>query len=259
MSASPPIAAHKGEDELFALLLKRIPASVDRHQLEDATMAALQLILRRTGDGELIDDLRCRTALATAGIPEAGAGSGAELAKAAADCVKILHEGRQARKPREGPHEPVHGHPDRTPSVHHQAHPVRNPWRQGAILALLAVGAAIGAWAFWHGIEHRHTAAELVEQMSKAATGASIPTHVFGGQLTATKDGTAISIVADKVPADICVSASWVMIRKGVVAINGTTPPRVTASQLSDLCHEKNEGATLTWTLKQDEPGNRTQ
>ena len=259
MSASPPNAPLKGEDELFALLLKKIPASVDRHQLEEATMAALQLILRRTGDGELIDDLKCRTALATAGISEAESGNGAELAKAAANCVKILHEGRQARKPREGPHEPVHDHPDRAPSVHHQVHPVTSPWRRAAILVLLAASAAIGAWAFWHGVEHRHTAAELVDQMNQAVTGISIPAHVFGGQLTVTKDGAMISVVAEKVPADICVSASWVLIRKGMVAINGTTPPRVTASQLSDLCHEKDEGATLTWTMKQDEPTNRAQ
>ena len=218
-------------------------------------MAALQLILRRTGDSELIDLLRCRTALATANIPEAAEGGKPHVAKAAAECVKILEEGRQVRKPRQALHKPVPGQvPPPHPPPRKLATEKRKLAGRIAAMGLLAVGAAIGAWLFWQGKGPRHTAAELVREMSDAASGAVIPVHVFGGQLTVTKDGATIVVVADKVPADVCVSASWVLIRKGVVAIDGTAPQRVTASQLSDLCHENDAGATLSWSSKLAEP-----
>ena len=248
--ADPSQASGGSEAELLGLLLKKIPASADRHQLEQATLAALQLILRRTGDQGLIDDLRARTALATATVPESGLGDGGELAHAAEQCVKIFHRGLQERKPREAVHDVPHGHRDGGQRGRKVKSGRREFLERALAVCLLAGCAAIGAWLFWQSKDGpRHSAADLVNQMTAAAQGAKASVHVFGGPLTVTKDGTLVSVTAEKVPADICVSASWALIRKGVVAIDGTTPPRVTATQLSELCHEREGGATLLWSI----------
>jgi len=257
-----PTPAHHRQDELFALLLHKIPTSTDRHQLEEATMAALQLILRRTGDKDLIDDLKCQIDMAVFGVGEEGSGPDGEhqLDKAASRCAEILQRGREKRKQRDTLHASP-PHPAEPQTKHHPHHHDmnRNPprgKRRAAGLALIAALAAISTWFYLEVHNPSHTAAELVRQMDDAARGNGPLVHVFGGPLTVTKDNNAISVVAGRIPADICVSASWLLIRKGIVAIDGATPQRVTPSQLSDLCHEQDAGATLTWSQRIDDQNN---
>jgi len=249
-----PDSDQRQRDDLLDLLLHKIPTSKDRHQLEEATVAALQLILRRTGDEDLIAALKCQIDMAIFGVGEEGAPVDGQhqLGQAALRCFNILEKGRRERKPRDAVHTPP-SPPLAAPAEHHH-HDAKakraTGWKRGVGLALVAVAAATGTWLFLQESNPRHTAAELVRQMDDAAHGNGPSTHVFGGTLTLTKDGNTLSVVADRVPADICVSASWLLIRKGVVAIDDTTPQRVTPAQLSDLCHEREMGATLTWSPK---------
>jgi hypothetical protein len=162
-----------------------------------------------------------------------------------------------------GPHasHPVHPapHPAHPAAPHPHHHPHHPPPRaakkhgHGGLWAIIAVVAAIVAGAAWHlagdpsdGLTPEE---RLVKQMQTAATGAVAPTHVFGGGLEVSREGSGLTITAKDVPSKACVSAAWRLAREGVVSINGITPVRISAGKLSELCADGE--ATISWAPKE--------
>lgn len=122
-----------------------------------------------------------------------------------------------------------------------------------AILALIAVIAAFSAAAFLmrpKGEIAMATPEAFVDQMERAAEGAVFEHNVFGGGMIVERKGNQISVTADNVPPNVCVSVGWKLVRKGILTINGTTPLRVSAAKLSELCNQEDTNATLIWSPK---------
>lgn len=121
------------------------------------------------------------------------------------------------------------------------------------IVALIAVIAAFASGAFLlrsKAPAKTATPEAFIEQMDRAAEGAVFERNVFGGALITERKGGQTVITADSVPPNICVSVGWKLVRKGVLSINGTTPLRVSAAKLSELCNQEDGAATLTWSPK---------
>ena len=117
----------------------------------------------------------------------------------------------------------------------------------GGAAAVLA--AAAGGWLlFGHGSSAPKVGPEgLVQQMQQAAEGAPITENLYGGALVVERTGQTLVVTVDGIPPSICVSAGWKLVRKGLLSINGTTPNRVSAARLADLCNQGNATAILAW------------
>jgi hypothetical protein len=97
-------------------------------------------------------------------------------------------------------------------------------------------------------------AAQLAAQMAEAVKtprgGEAGATHVFGGALRLEWPGGRPLVIAEGVPPGACVAASWTLVRGGLLTINGVTPNRVTALKMTELCHQDEGDATLSWMPK---------
>jgi hypothetical protein len=123
-------------------------------------------------------------------------------------------------------------------------------------LAVLAVLLALMAGgAYWLRAKAPAPLSEqspdaFVAQMERAAQGIPYDRTVFGGAMVVERRGNQISVTATEVPAPVCVIVGWKLVRKGLLTINGTTPLRVSAAKLSELCYQEDDGATLLWQPK---------
>ena len=139
-----PVPAPPSQEQLkvlFQELVRVIPASNDRRQLEEATQAALQLMLRRTGDKELLISLQHQIKEITGSLPDVSQGdqAKADLKKAALRCIEILKQAKKLRKPRV---------PRPSAAVRRQEdnpNQVRNLILGVGLVAILIVG---GAWLY---------------------------------------------------------------------------------------------------------------
>ena len=82
------------DGDLFQALLERIPQSRSCQQLEEATLAGLQLLLRRPEDRELLDPMRSLVISLTRGV------SDDMVPQTARQCVRLLQEAQRLRRPR---------------------------------------------------------------------------------------------------------------------------------------------------------------
>ncbi|MDO8606353.1 MAG: hypothetical protein Q7R40_07460 [Phaeospirillum sp.] len=121
------------------------------------------------------------------------------------------------------------------------------------IVALIAVVAAFSIAAFLLSPKEQEESATpeaFVEQIERAAKGIVVERNVFGGAMMVEHKGSQVAVTASNVPPNICVSVGWKLVRKGILTINGTTPLRVSAAKLSELCNQEEGNATLTWSPK---------
>jgi hypothetical protein len=115
-----------------------------------------------------------------------------------------------------------------------------------AILVLLAGGLAL---LFRDRGGSEQQARSLVTHMEAAVHGSIPAANVFGGALRVTVNGGRSVVTVEGIPPSECVSSGWDLVRKGVLTVNGMTPPRVSAAKLNELCHGE-PVATLIWTPK---------
>jgi len=116
-----------------------------------------------------------------------------------------------------------------------------------ALAATVALGVAVLA------LKPRNTAPSpspesFAAQMNQAANGEAVTTSVYGGAIRVERKGNQVTVSADNVPSGVCVSVGWKLVRKGILSINGTTPLRVSAAKLAELCNQEDGNAALSWT-----------
>jgi len=149
-----------------------------------------------------------------------------------------------------------------TPSVApaRRARPARTTGRRrrrrhrGVIWGLLAAlalgGLGGGVWLLagrgGHGTSAPAPEA-LLAQMVQAADGGKIDTNVYGGALVVERSGPQLVVTVDGIPPSACVSVGWKLVRRGLLSINGTTPMRVSAARLADLCNQGEGTALIAW------------
>ncbi len=158
--------------------------------------------------------------------------------------MATIAHGRHADRPA---HHPAHHAPRRPP----KARKGRGGWAAGLVAALAA---AAGAWWMLADGSSDGLSPEerLVKEIQAAAEGSAPPVHTFGGELKAVYGDRGKSVEAKDVPSKACVSAAWRLAREGVVTVNGTTPMRISAAILSELCAESPDGATIRWQPRDD-------
>jgi len=151
--------------------------------------------------------------------------------------------------PASGPHLP-----DRRPRARPRPSPPEEKrsslifW-EWAIVLMLVGGLAASLWLISGEPDPKRQAADLVVQMKAAAMGRPLGAKVFANYPSVQRNKQVAVVTIDKLPPKVCVMASWDLYRFGFITVNGTTPARVTAEKLVELCHE-NETATLTWTAR---------
>lgn len=146
-----------------------------------------------------------------------------------------------------------------TPARHapkhpHHAAPARKKRRGGWIAVVVALLAAGGAWWFTAGSDSDGLTPEelLLKQMRDAAGGSAPAIHALGGELKAVYGERGLRVEAKGLPSKACVSAAWRLAREGVVTVNGTTPVRISAAILTELCAEDPDGATIAWSPRDE-------
>jgi hypothetical protein len=244
------------EDALFKLLLDKIMTAHDVHQLEERTNLALSIIQRRHCEKKLLSDMRKLVADAIGGLPKDHAGPFlvTDIHHVARRCVQILETSKEKRLSRAdqealGHCEPYHE------AITHGTHKIPNVdsnnnygRRIAAVVALfVSVG---GIWFLNYGSEHDEpTPAKLAEQVIAASEGNLTSVHVYGGAMIIKTGQGATRVTAHNLPPRVCAAAGWLLVRKGTLTINDTTPSRVSAAVIADLCHEK-DMANISWSPK---------
>ncbi|MDR3439640.1 hypothetical protein [Telmatospirillum sp.] len=260
--ADQSLAATQQEAALFEALLARVRAATDKAHLLERSEAVLRLILDREDDRGLRADLDNQIARVVGAVPDnVTTGPGPIiLAKAVAECLHILttaEQRRVAHRPSPTHRNPSsvetaaayerHAHAKPAPVVV-KSSPPRTIALVVALAAVLAAGLAIGL----HSRGENKGPAEpplrpLVAQVEAAVHGAAPPGNIFGGGLQVTRENGRVFVTLTGIPAGECVLSGWDLVRKGILTINGTTPNRVSAAILNELCHD-DDTATLRWT-----------
>ena len=141
--------------------------------------------------------------------------------------------------------------------AHHAPAPKRRPKSGGgshkalAVIALLVVIGVFATAAFLMRPKDQSDAVTpeaFVEQMQHAAEGAVYDRNVFGGALVVERKGNQTTITATNIPPNICVSVGLKLVRKGILTVNGSTPQRVSAAKLSELCNQEDANPVLIWS-----------
>jgi hypothetical protein len=242
------------QEALFKALLDKIMVATDAHQLEECTLLALSLMLRRPGDKELLNSLRKQVVYALDELPKNHAGKflATDLRPVAKRCVQILKSAKEKRLSRA--QQEALGLADKKPQAQgsSKAKPAasggKRVWAIAAGVALLVVIGAI--WKLNSGGgSSEPTPARLVEQIIGASEGNRTPVHVYGGPLIVEGGSSGMIVTALDLPPKVCASAGWLLVRKGILSVNETTPNRVSAVVISELCNER-ETASISWTPK---------
>ena len=166
------------------------------------------------------------------------------------------HPALAGSSPRLGAH---HAADDKHP---HQAHPdSRHPHATGAVasqpgrrrlaawqwaaLGVATGGAVIGALILLRG-GSGEPGEDFMRRMDAAALGTPMANRVGGPLIRVDHADGGVTVIASGVAPSDCVRAGWQMVRRGVLTINGTTPPRVSAAILTELCYQA-DGAEVRW------------
>jgi hypothetical protein len=247
------------QEALFKALLDKIMGATDAHQLEECTLLALSLMLRRPSDKELLTSLRKQVVYALDELPKNHAGKfvATDIRPVAKRCVQILKSAKEKRLSRAqqealGLVEPhVEGKKPRAQKPAKSASAASTAKLVWLAVSGVALVVAVGAiWKIYSGdgpVEP--TPARLVEQIIEASEGNRTPVHVYGGPLIVEGGSSGMIVTALDLPPKICASAGWLLVRKGMLTINDTTPNRVSAIVVSELCNER-ETASISWSPK---------
>lgn len=140
---------------------------------------------------------------------------------------------------------------------HRRRRPPQQPQEKGhghwllLLLAVTVAAAGLALWAFVYGLDKRDAVIDLVDQMKASAEGTIGPIHhVLGGRLYARREGGQVTVVVSDLRQKDCVQAGWVLMRRGIISINGMTPQRVSAAVLADLCAQGDDASKLEWSPK---------
>lgn len=256
-------ATTEEQEVLFQAIIRKIPAVADPARLQEISLLALALMLRRPTDHDLRAELTRQVHDTIAAIkpcrtPE---GSRNEMRLAARGCLKALQAAKERRLPRhvtdkwaEAKPAPAHPHPH---GGHHHAAPPKEEGR-GALIAVAAVAALIiliGGFLLWNqgsAVDDSGPSEtdRFVAQMVRSAEGNPPPSHLFGGIIRVTAMNGVPVVIAEGVPPRICSASGMKLVKKGLLSVNGTTPTRVSSAIITELCNRDGGNATLMWAPK---------
>ena len=116
--------------------------------------------------------------------------------------------------------------------------------------ACLAATAMIGTGAYFYlrGPVYPPRADQiLLQQIKSAAAGGSGRTHVYGGALQTRRWFGDVTISADDIPIDACVSVGANLARSGTLTINGDLLERGVTEAARKICQSTDGPIRLSW------------
>jgi hypothetical protein len=259
-AVAKPVTAEE-QEALFQAIIRKIPSIEDPAKLQEVAELALALMLRRPADTELRDELRQEIHDAIAEVKPGRSADAMrnEMRFAARACIKVLQAAKERRLPRhlqQGGGWAQAKEPQAFHAIHHESQDDRETRKTtryvvaGAVLVIAA-----GAYAWWSGSRTADPATsteagKFAQQVMDAVRGGGPANHLFGGSLKLVFMGEHPVVVAEGVPPRICAASGWMLVKSGILTINGVTPTRVSAGRITELCNQEEGDATVMWSPK---------
>ena len=239
------------KEAFFQDIIRKLPAVREPAKLEELSLLALAMMLRRTSSKDLRDELshQIKEIVATVTPGHSPDAMRDAMRLAAKGCIGILRKAKERRQPREMPQAP--------PPVHHSAGHAEAakpfggkrviPLAVGGAVLLVVLGLALG-WSnrAEDGYDPNETT-KFVEQMISAAQGDAPATTIFGGPLEVSAMNGIPVVTARGVPARICAASGMRLVKKGLLSINGETPNRISSAIITELCNKVDGDSTIMW------------
>jgi len=235
-------------DAFFQEIIRKLPSVADPAKLEELSLLALAMMLRRAASRALRDELsqqiRAIVSSVTPGhSPEATRDA---MRIAVRGCVRVLQVAKERRQPRT----PQPGAADS--SGHHSLEGKRRGnqviWGAVATAVLMVL---IGAFFGWNRKEESgydpNETVKFVDQIVRAAQGEAPATHMFGGSLEVSSMNGVPVVTAKGVPRRICAASGMMLVKKGLLSVNGDTPSRISSAIITELCNKADGDATMMW------------
>ena len=249
------------QEALFQAIILKMPGVAKPAKLEQLTLLALDLMLRRPFDQTLRGALRRRVQEVMAEVkPDHTAEvQRNEMRSAARACIEILRAAKEQRLPRSVTDNWTQNKDGKFHPAHHHATEEEQKEGRGlriAVGVLVGLTLIIGGYIWWSRSQEpvESTSSEtdrFVAQMIESAQGNAPPSHLFGGPIRVTSMNGVPVVIAEHVPPRICSASGMKLVKKGLLSVNGVTPTRVSSAIITELCNKEGGGdATLMWAPK---------
>ncbi|WP_096704629.1 hypothetical protein [Magnetospirillum sp. 15-1] len=254
-------ATTEEQEALFQAIILKMPGVADPAKLEQLTILALDLMLRRPYDRDLREALRHRVREV---IAEVKPGHNAEVHRnemrfAARGCVEVLRAAKEQRLPRSATDNWAQSKDGKFHPHHHRDEEEEKAEGRGLLIAgaaLVALILTVGGYILWSRSQApaENTGSEtdrFVAQMIESSQGNAPPSHIFGGAIRVTSMNGVPVVIAERVPTRICSASGMKLVKKGLLSVNGITPSRVSSAIITELCNKDGSSdATLMWAPK---------
>lgn len=241
----------------FQDIIRKLPSVSEPAKLEELSLLALAMMLRRSSSKELRDELSHQIREIVASVTPGHSPDATRNAMrfAVRGCIKVLRVAKERRQPRDTHLDPqlrsvgVAEHGRHAPSGS-AGKVTGNPIIVGAI-AVTVLMVLVGAYLGWSrkpdgGYDQNETTM-FVEQITRAAQGDPPVTHMFGGPLEVSAMNGVPVVTARGVPRRICAASGMRLVRKGLLSVNGETPTRISSAIITELCNKGDGDATIRW------------
>jgi hypothetical protein len=242
---------------IFQEIIRKLPSVSNPAKLEELSLLALAMMLRRTSSKDLRDELSQQIREIVSSVTPGHSPDAVRNAMrlAVRGCIKVLQVAKERRQPRDT-------HLDtekRLASAAEQGHQTPSgtaakftdkPIIVGAI-AVAALIVLVGAYLGWSrktddGYNPNETT-KFVEQIIQAAHGEAPATHIFGGPMEVSAMNGVPVVTARGVPRRVCAASGMRLVKKGLLSINGDTPTRISSAIITELCNKDEGDATIIW------------
>lgn len=245
-------------EAVFQEIVRKLPSVGDPAKLEELSLLALAMMLRRASSKDLRDELshQIRGIMASVKPGHTQDATRNAMRAAARDCIRVLQVAKTRRQPRE-PQASRHGGHSGEPSASHGSHhphaPVarKHPKTALIVIAATTVMLVAGGYLGWSGRRDDgydpNDTTKFVDQIIQAAEGEAPATHMFGGPLEVSAMNGVPVVTARGVPPRICAASGMRLVKKGLLSVNGDTPTRISSAIITELCNKNDTDATIMW------------
>lgn len=249
------------QDIFFQEIIRKMPGITEPGKLEELSLLALSMMLRRPADNVLLDELIHQVKDVMAEVkpghtPEAVRN---EMRFAARGCIKVLQAAKERRLPRHKQSESDNwAQSDGKTTFHATHHQTEDEVSDNKVARWVAIAAAVlvlgGGVAWWSSgdapASDGSETSKFVDQIVAAAQGDAPANHMFGGPLKVISMGGVAVVTASGVPPRICAASGMKLVKKGLLSVNGVTPTRVSSAIITELCNKEDGDATIMWAPK---------
>lgn len=244
------------KEAFFQDIIRKLPSVGDPAKLEELSLLALAMMLRRTSSRDLRDELshQIKEIIASVTPGHSTEATRDAMRLAAKACIGVLRKAKERRLPREMPPAPPLATASGASRIHGHAEAAKPfggkriiPMAVGGAVLLVVIGLALG-WSNREvdGYDPNETT-KFVEQIIQAAQGDAPATTIFGGPLEVSSMNGIPVVTARGVPSRVCAASGMRLVKKGLLSVNGETPNRISSAIITELCNKVDGDSTIMW------------